>query len=358
MTYQKGLFLTIRLMLVTLSLVACGAPTATQAIPTPKPEVASTPVPTEKSVPPTPTLTPVLPSPTPVPPTPTFAPTTWLLQGQIIGDFTSVCDLDRPELQPQDVGATYAPGAQLSWVGCETLDEELQSPLAVIIKVQNSTDLNHTLMIPLPLDVIVHTQAGSKPAAAFYHQGWVEGRDVKLETEVKPGSAVELLYLIPRFSSEATIDLGDIGSFKIEAPMPPTTASSFAGITISGLITNFEDAEQYLAEDSYLQLVRIPDDGKLSGTTDDQGRLVYDSDLAQISIPRDGAFTFQIESLEPGNYLIAVQLLRDTAALGGGPNPLLVKEEEEKYVRFEIPQDLNLPLSIDLGEVIILGVED
>ena len=114
------------------------------------------------------------------------------------------------------------------------------------------------------------------------------------------------------------------------------------------MIANLEDAEQqYLAEDSYLQLVRFPADGRLHFTTDDQGRQALDSELAQIPIPHDGVFTFQIESLEPGTYLIATQLLRNSSFL----TPLLVREAE--YVKVEIPQDANLPLSFDLGEVTI-----
>jgi hypothetical protein len=114
------------------------------------------------------------------------------------------------------------------------------------------------------------------------------------------------------------------------------------------MITNLEDAEErYLAEDSYLQLARLPADGRLGFTTDDQGRLAYDSALAQIPIPHDGIFTFQVESLEPGTYLIAAQLLRNSSFL----TPLLVKEAE--YVIVEIPQHANLPLTFTLGEVAI-----
>jgi hypothetical protein len=119
------------------------------------------------------------------------------------------------------------------------------------------------------------------------------------------------------------------------------------GITITGVITNLEDAEEYLAEDSYLQLVRLPPDGRLGFTTDDQGYLAYDSEFAQIPIPHDGIFTFLVESLEPGTYVIAAQLFLNVI----GSTPLLVKEAE--LVKIEIPQYANLPLSFDLSEVAI-----
>lgn len=126
----------------------------------------------------------------------------------------------------------------------------------------------------------------------------------------------------------------------------PTPTIATSGITIWGLISNLVGAEQYLAKDSHLQLVGLPADSQLSGTTDHQGRLVYDSELAQVPIPPDGVFTFQVESLEPGVYLIAAQRLQ------GYPfdmTPLLIKETT--YVRVEIPERANLPLSFDLGEV-------
>jgi hypothetical protein len=131
------------------------------------------------------------------------------------------------------------------------------------------------------------------------------------------------------------------------APTPTPTPEPM-GIAITGVITNLGDAEErYLAEDSYLQLVRLPADGRLSGTTDDQGRLAYDSELAQSPIPSDGVFNFQVESLEPGTYVVAAQRLRNSSFM----TPLLVTETE--YVRVEIRQDATLPVTFDLGEVAI-----
>ena len=103
-------------------------------------------------------------------------------------------------------------------------------------------------------------------------------------------------------------------------PVPPTPTPTPTpepmGITITGVITNLEDAEQrYLAEDSYLQLVHTPADRALHFTMDAQGRLAVESELAQIPIPHDGVFTFQVESLEPGIYLFAAQMLRNSSSV-------------------------------------------
>jgi hypothetical protein len=112
------------------------------------------------------------------------------------------------------------------------------------------------------------------------------------------------------------------------------------------VITNLEDAQQYLAEDSYLQLVLVPADGMLTFTAE-QGWLAYVSELAKVPIPREGAFTFQVADLEPGTYIIAAQQFLSVP----GSSPLLVREAEP--VTIVIPEHANLPLSFDLGEVAI-----
>ena len=132
----------------------------------------------------------------------------------------------------------------------------------------------------------------------------------------------------------------------VDTPAPTDTPEP-KGITITGEITNLEQATDHLADDSYLQLVFLPPDGQLGGRTDEKGRLFYTSELSRIPIPSDGVFTFWAESLDPGSYLIAAQLLNNSF----GMNPLLVKDGE--YVTVEIPQNPELPLTIDVGEVTI-----
>jgi hypothetical protein len=127
----------------------------------------------------------------------------------------------------------------------------------------------------------------------------------------------------------------------------PTASPEPPGIAITGEITNLEEAVDHLADDSYLQLVFLPPDGQLGGRTDEKGRLFYTSELSRIPIPSDAVFTLWAESLDPGSYLIAAQLLNNSF----GMNPLLVKDGE--YVSVEIPQDPELPLTVDVGEVAI-----
>jgi len=80
-------------------------------------------------------------------------------------------------------------------------------------------------------------------------------------------------------------------------------------ITITGIITNLEKAKKYITNDSYLQIVFLPSDGKVSMRTDGQGRMTYDSELARIDIPSTGAFTFERVSLKPGRYIIQPSFL-------------------------------------------------
>lgn len=58
--------------------------------------------------------------------------------------------------------------------------------------------------------------------SGFSTESWLWGWNTKVkgkvETEVTSGEAIELLYLVPRFNGKATIELSNIGKFKINAP--------------------------------------------------------------------------------------------------------------------------------------------
>ena len=151
----------------------------------------------------------------------------WSLEGRFI-NFSSLCEFCNREpklLSPQK--STFYKGAKWTITGCSTLDEKLlsQQPLAIIIKIHNSTDVVQALTLPLLSDFIVHTQTDSKSALAFYyHWGSVDLRDWvtelkgKIEVELKAGAAMELVYLIPGFNGKAKIELLNIGSFEINEP--------------------------------------------------------------------------------------------------------------------------------------------
>ena len=151
----------------------------------------------------------------------------WSLEGRFI-NFSSLCEFHNREpklLLPQSV--TYYGGIKRTITGCSTLDEKLlsQRPLAIIIKIHNSTNVGQALILPLLSDFIVHTQTDSKSALAFYYhwgsvdlRGWVTELKGKIEVQVKAGTAMELVYLIPGFNGKAKIELLNIGSFEINEP--------------------------------------------------------------------------------------------------------------------------------------------
>lgn len=147
----------------------------------------------------------------------------WRVEGRLT-DFTSICNLKPESSGPLSVEL----GGKFTMTGCTTLDEELQQPFAISIKIRNSADESRTLAVPLLSDVIVHIEGGSKQALALCIPGqWVSAggscswvtkvEDGTLKLEIGPGGAVELLYLVPQFSGEAIIELVGIGSCSISA---------------------------------------------------------------------------------------------------------------------------------------------
>jgi len=151
----------------------------------------------------------------------------WSIEGRFI-NFSSLCEFCNREpklLSPQK--STFYKGAEWTITGCSTLDEKLlsQKPVAIIIKIHNSTNVEQALILPLLSDFIVHTQTDSKLALAFYYhwgsvdlRGWVTELKGKIEAQVKAGTTMELVYLIPRFNGKAKIELLNIGLFEINEP--------------------------------------------------------------------------------------------------------------------------------------------
>jgi hypothetical protein len=134
--------------------------------------------------------------------------------------------------------------------------------------------------------------------------------------------------------------------------MPPTLTPTPTGINISGVITNLEQARPYLTEASYLQLVAL---GKVTFIFPADGGVLLKSDLAQIPIPSDGVFNFQLDSLEPGKYFVAAQ--KFTPRNWTRMNAMVLAKEggnPESVVIVELPENVTLPFIFDMGEVGII----
>lgn len=138
--------------------------------------------------------------------------------------------------------------------------------------------------------------------------------------------------------------------------------------TITGEITNWDEAREFLKQDSYLQLVRITSDqfsafdGPGSGRMelkirmDDQARFTFVSELAKSSLPSDGHFSFENAELDPGRYLIVIQKHRPPML--GFPrtaSQFIARKVGEKfaYVIVEIGEGPHEQLVRDLGKLII-----
>jgi hypothetical protein len=138
------------------------------------------------------------------------------------------------------------------------------------------------------------------------------------------------------------------------APPSPAPTPTPSGIRISGAITNLDEARQYLVEDSYLQLVRMSD-GEVTFVFPQDGLVFVQSDLAQIPIPSDGAFAFQLDSLAAGKYFVTAQ--RFTPRNWTKMNAMVLAREggePASVVVVEIPEGVTLPFVFDMGEVVII----
>lgn len=78
-----------------------------------------------------------------------------------------------------------------------------------------------------------------------------------------------------------------------------------------------------------------------------KGRLEFDSDLPKASIEPNGAFMFRVEKLEPGDYLIGIQLRQASCRAPG----ILVGPEKPKasISVAHIPPNPTFPLKINVG---------
>ena len=150
---------------------------------------------------------------------------TWSLTGRVI-NISSICNIPDLKLLPKTV--SIAKDSEFTITLCGNLESEFQQkPLAIIVNVQNSTKTSQTLSIPLLSDFIIRTKKGSYNALALCYP-WVHlpvsktsiftnKISGKYTTGVHGKEQIELLYLAPKFIGEATIEILNLGSFKIDA---------------------------------------------------------------------------------------------------------------------------------------------
>jgi len=143
-----------------------------------------------------------------------------------------------------------------------------------------------------------------------------------------------------------------INAGEINQPKISSKAGNPTVMTITGIITNLEEAKKCIANDSYLQLVYFPPDGKLSVTADSKGREKYVSDLPRMDFPSNGTFSFSAKSLKPGKYIIVVQLMECLGLTSGGSN-MLARKNTKQIAFIDIPKESKNLAKLELGEVFI-----
>ena len=122
-------------------------------------------------------------------------------------------------------------------------------------------------------------------------------------------------------------------------------------ITINGNIVNMGEAKEYVAADSYLQLVAMPADGRISFRTDDRGRYIYESNLPQTKMPKAGVFSISALGLKAGRYIIVSQKLVSWGVNKRG-GVFLIKKGERKAWEIKVTAGAD-QTTLDIGEVFI-----
>lgn len=139
-------------------------------------------------------------------------------------------------------------------------------------------------------------------------------------------------------------------------------------IELVGSVINFSEAAKYITRESYFQIVKIPENHKLDGHFDGQGRIKVNSTLPKLKISKNGSFAGNLLSLEPGDYTIVPQLFasgvyQTSNLVFTNANALLVpyemktlflrKEKDESLAVISVPENPNQTVVIDIGKVVI-----
>ncbi len=122
-----------------------------------------------------------------------------------------------------------------------------------------------------------------------------------------------------------------------------TVPSGKAAVTIRGVITNLLAGKARITPDTYLQLLLIPPDGKLSVKAE-AGFLSFPSSLPTVSMPAKGPFSLTCSGLASGTYVLVVQKY---VLSTDGIRPFLLKGERP----LEIKISDSTASVLDVGDV-------
>lgn len=179
---------------------------------------------------------------------------------------------------------------------------------------------------------------------------------------IKRKKNIFVLFLVIRFSRMAKLSCFLTFFVLTAANMPWGLQKCYAEqekpskLSITGTITNLEQAKKYLTSASHLLLINMEENLQLTIGLSGNIIIVSDGHL-KVEIPSEGTFTLEAKSLKSGNYLIFVQdILNLTMTMGkhqlGGT--FISKAEDKQPFKIEIPeQSAGEHVKINLGEVVI-----
>lgn len=122
-------------------------------------------------------------------------------------------------------------------------------------------------------------------------------------------------------------------------------------IEIAGVIKNMKDAKKYLLKDSYLFLLKRDEDVKITLSAFAQ-KVIVTEGFPKTNIADEGSFSFKIDTLAPGKYMILSQPIQGFT-LGGMSYTLIVSEKTKEVIEIEISGKDNKSIKLNLGEVFI-----
>jgi hypothetical protein len=121
---------------------------------------------------------------------------------------------------------------------------------------------------------------------------------------------------------------------------------------LRGKIVNLKKASKYINDESYLQLLFVPDNAGVSFETDNKGRTIYPSDLPKTSFSKNGAFSFKMKITKSGKYVIVVQKL-NPYGLDSGLKPILSYLKNKEFIIIQHPEDTSGKNAFNLGDVFL-----
>ena len=136
-----------------------------------------------------------------------------------------------------------------------------------------------------------------------------------------------------------------------QSPASQNPADAIAsGITIKGVIINFEDVRGYFSPSSYVQLVEISPNIE-SREIVVNGFLNLDSDLPKMSVSSDGSFALKTNYIKPGSYWLYLQNFKPAVSTNSTIDAILAKGET--HFQIFISENVN-SLIFDCGNLSVL----